>query len=471
MRNILNKTLERITRESGLVGGVVALFKDGKVFFSEAYGYEDMENNIPLTLNASFDIASCSKAWTVMLAAKAVDEGLIGWDQPVKDAMPEFDMLDHYAGAHLSVRDMASHRSGLPCHDFMRNKVGGSRRNLMLKCAELDATMGFRAGYQYNNHMFIVLGYLMEVLRNGESWESQIKRLIADPLGVETIRFRGVKGNMDNLERALPYVSDGYKAHRCGYSDSPLSGPCGGIKLNVLDLSKWVMAMAKGGVCASGERLCSQEQYNAMITPVIPTPEEDGFKLKGCTYALGWHTGVYNGRDIVFHSGGLEGFNTQVGFIKGENCGYAMIFNTGTTPAAEVVRAMALDVLTEGAPRQSYDDMIDAWLKRRDNMIAIINNGVEGEPVTAENGAELIGTYEHAAYETFTVEDRGGRLWFSYGSFETPLSRAKEDKMICGYPGTLDGLVPDHIELWPDGDDLRLRTSDSQLKMLFKRVK
>lgn len=78
MRNILNKTLERITRESGLVGGVVALFKDGKVFFSEAYGYEDMENNIPMTLNASFDIASCSKAWTVMLAAKAVDEGLIG---------------------------------------------------------------------------------------------------------------------------------------------------------------------------------------------------------------------------------------------------------------------------------------------------------------------------------------------------------------------------------------------------------
>lgn len=159
-----------------------------------------------------------------------------------------------------------------PCHDFMRNKVGGSRRNLMLKCANLDASAGFRETYQYNNHMYIVLGYLMEVLRGGESWESQIKRRIADPLGVETIRFRGLPGNMDNLERALPYVSDGYAAHRCSYSDSPLSGPCGGIKVNVKDLSKWVMAMARGGVCESGERLCSAAQYAAMTSPLYHPP-------------------------------------------------------------------------------------------------------------------------------------------------------------------------------------------------------
>ena len=199
--------------------------------------------------------------------------------------------------------------------------------------------------------------------------------------------------------------------------------------------------------------------------------KEDMDSLRGCCYGFGWHTGVYNGRDIVFHSGGLEGFNTQVGFIKGENSGYAMIFNTGTTPASVIARTMALDMLTTGAPKQSYDDMIDAWLKKRDDMIATIKNGVEGEDVTIENAPQLIGTYEHPAYETFDVENRGGRLWFSYGSFETPLSFAKADGMICGYTGRLDGLVPDHIELWPDGNDLRLRTSDSELKMLFRKIK
>lgn len=471
MHKVFTTTLQRITDETGLIGGVALVFKNNEVVFAAPYGFEDKEHDLIMSMRASFDIASCSKAWTVMLAAQAVDEGLIGWDEPVKHVMKDFDMLDPYAGSHLSIRDMASHRSGLPCHDFMRNLVGGSRHNLMLKCATLDATAGFRETYQYNNHMYIVLGYLMEVLRGGESWESQIKRRIADPLGIVDIRFRGQKGNMDNLERALPYVSDGYRAHRCGYSDSPLSGPCGGIKVNVFDLTRWVRAMARGGVCESGQRLCSEEQYNAMITPVIPTPEEDMGALRGCCYGLGWHTGVYNGRDIVFHSGGLEGFNTQVGFIKGENSGYAMIFNTGTTPASEVVRAMALDMLTLGQSKDSYDEEIDEWLSKRDNMIATIKNGVEGSDVTAQNAPELIGEYEHPAYERFRVENRSGRLWFSYGSFETPLSFAKSDSMICGYPGTLDGLVPDHIELWPEGEDLRLRTSDSELKMLFKKVK
>ena len=126
------------------------------------------------------------------------------------------------------------------------------------------------------------------------------------------------------------------------------------------------MAMARGGVCESGERLCSAEQYAAMTSPVIPSAEEDMDSLRGCCYGLGWHTGVYNGRDIVFHSGGLEGFNTQVGFIKGENSGYAMIFNTGTTPASVIARTMALDMLTTGAPKQSYDDMMAEKAGRHD---------------------------------------------------------------------------------------------------------
>ena len=129
MQNVFTKTLERITKETGLVCGVAIVFKNGEITFAAPYGYEDRENDIPMTLNASFDIASCSKAWTVMLAAQAVDEGLIGWDEPVQHAMKDFDMLDHYAGAHLSIRDMASHRSGLT-----RARASGKRINTITIC-------------------------------------------------------------------------------------------------------------------------------------------------------------------------------------------------------------------------------------------------------------------------------------------------------------------------------------------------
>lgn len=470
MQHVLRETLEQITHETGLTGGVTALFKDGSIIFTDCYGYADRESKRPVTLTSSFDIASCSKAWTVMLAAQAVDEGLIGWDDPIQRIIPQFSLTDAYAGAHLSIRDLASHRSGIPCHDFLRNKIGTSRLHLTLKTAGLDFSTGFREKYQYNNHMYIVLGCLLEALRGGESWEHQVKTRIADPLGVRTIRFRGMPHNMDDLERALPYVSDGFKAHRCGYADSPLSGPCGGIKLNLEDLLLWVMAMARGGVCESGARLCSEAQYREIIAPVIPSPEENKFRLQGSCYAQAWHTAVYNGQPVVYHSGGLEGFNTQVGFLPGKNCGYAAIFNTGSTPAAEIVRAMALDTLTDGKPQDSYSHMIDEWKARRDAMTASIRDAMEGDPLTADKDGALIGSYTHPAYEEFTIEKRDGRLWFSYGSFEAPLMRSKRGNVICGYTGCLDGMVPDHVELYPDGQDLRLRTSDSELKMLFKRV-
>ena len=91
----LDKTLSRITDEAGLVGGAVGIVKDGKIVYTYEYGYADRENKIPFTQDTLCDVASTSKAWTVMLAAKAIDEGLIdGWDVPIKQYIPEFEMYD-----------------------------------------------------------------------------------------------------------------------------------------------------------------------------------------------------------------------------------------------------------------------------------------------------------------------------------------------------------------------------------------
>ena len=133
----LEQALTRITRETGLVGGVVNVVQGGKVTFTYHYGYADRENGIPMDQDTLFDVASTSKAWTVMLAAQAIDEGLLTWDGPIRDVIPEFQMTDEYAAAHLSVRDLASHRSGLPGHDFLREKIFGDRENLMRKLKEL----------------------------------------------------------------------------------------------------------------------------------------------------------------------------------------------------------------------------------------------------------------------------------------------------------------------------------------------
>ena len=84
----LDKALTRVTEETGLVGGVVNVIKGGKIAYTYEYGYADRENKLPMTQDTLFDVASTSKAWTVMLAAQAVDDGLLDWDEPIKNHIP-----------------------------------------------------------------------------------------------------------------------------------------------------------------------------------------------------------------------------------------------------------------------------------------------------------------------------------------------------------------------------------------------
>ena len=458
----LDKALSRITKEAGLVGGAVSVVKDGKIVYTYEYGYADRENKVPFTQDTLCDVASTSKAWTTMLAAQAIDEGLIdGWDTPIKNHIPEFEMYDKYAGEHLSVRDMASHRTGVPGHDMMREKDYENREILMRKTALLEPNCGFRTRYQYNNHFFILLGYLVERVR-GMKWEEMIKKYISDPLGVDEIRFRGVHSDMSTVSPAIPYGGNGFTSRRCNYSDNYTSAPCGGVRISMKNMSKWVIAMARGGVCESGARLCSEQQYKELITPVISTPEEDCFFLKNTGYAQGWINGDYKGATVVGHSGGHTGFNTQVGFLPGMDCGYAMCFNTGSTPAHRVARAIVLDYLTSGTVADSYDDMIDAWVQTRDDMAAKRSLYENGTPTTVESHGSLVGKYSHPAYGFFEIApNEEGKLVFHYG-IVTGEIRVEPSGVLSAYNGWLDGLTPVGVELYPEPNgDLRVNHPDN----------
>ena len=113
---------------------------------------------------------------------------------------------------------------------------------------------------------------------------------------------------------------------------------------------------------------------------MISAPEEDCGWLKNSSYAQGWVNADYLGTNVIFHSGGLTGFLTQVGFLPGKDCGYAMSFNTGSMPGHRVARAIVLDTLIRGRPEDSYDDMIDAWLRERDEMRAKLAKNAAGTP-------------------------------------------------------------------------------------------
>ena len=469
---VIEKTLRRISEEAGLVGGAISVVKGGEIIYTHDYGYADRENRIPFTQDTLCDVASTSKAWTTMLAAKAIDEGLIaGWDTPIKQYIPEFAMYEKYAGENLTIRDMVTHRTGVPAHDMMREKLHIDREAIMRKIALMEPNAGFRTRYQYNNFFFVLLGYLEEVVRGGMPWEEQIVKFLAEPLGVDQIRFRGIDENMDQVSPALPYGGNGHTAKRCSYFADRYTAPCGGIRISMKNMSKWIMAMAAGGVTASGERLCSEQQYKELITPVVSVPAREYFAMKNVGYAHGWFNGNYKGTTVAYHTGGHTGFNAMVSFLPGQDCGFCMCFNTGSTPAHNITQAILLDWFITGDVQDSYDHMIDAWCRDRDAMRAKISKYEQGTPVTARSHPGLVGTYSHPAYETFEItEGEGGKLVFTYGSLVADI-RIEEGGVMSAYNGVLDGLTPTGVilEQLSDGSMLLEHPDTYGLKLTFTK--
>ena len=98
-----------------VTGLSVAVVKGDEIVFMNSYGVRDVRQpDVPVTTDTIFPFASVSKAFTTTAIAMLVDDGVMDWDDPVRDFIPEFEMSDPYITAEFSVRDLVTHRSGLP---------------------------------------------------------------------------------------------------------------------------------------------------------------------------------------------------------------------------------------------------------------------------------------------------------------------------------------------------------------------
>src|SRR6202022_299951 len=95
-------------------GVAVAVVQGDKVILLKGYGYRDAEKQLPVTPNTVFAIGSITKSFTVTTLGMEVDEGKVDWDKPVREYLPRFKMYDPVLTEQMEVRDLITHRTGLP---------------------------------------------------------------------------------------------------------------------------------------------------------------------------------------------------------------------------------------------------------------------------------------------------------------------------------------------------------------------
>lgn len=394
-------------------GAAVAVVKDDKVVYLAGHGVRELGKPEPVTEHSTFQIASTTKAFTTAAIAMLVDEGKMNWDDPVRKHLEYFRLADPHADALVTIRDLVTHRTGLPRHDvlWVRNSHF-SREELIKKMAYAKPSAPFRSLYQYQNLMFTSAGEAVGKT-SGMGWDAFLQQKIFLPLGMKdssTLYADMLRHN--NL--AMPHVKQ--KVGAWGNYDH--IGGAGCISSSAHDLARWLRMQLAGGVF-EGQRLISEKQLSEthspqMVNRLISPTRELQPEFTQTTYAMGWTINHYRGEMLVMHAGVLSGFRALITMVPRLKLGFVTLTNLNGTNMNEALTNTLLDEYV-GLP------------KTRDwnaHMLSVVKAGEEKEAREKREKEEarkkdtkpslglegFAGLYREAAYGDVKVSTLEGKL-------------------------------------------------------------
>ena len=100
---------ESIMSELPIPALSVAVYADGGIAWSRAYGTASIELDVPATVGHRFRLGSVSKIVTASIAARMVDQGLVDLDAPIVRYLPELPEHHH----STTLRQLLGHLGGV----------------------------------------------------------------------------------------------------------------------------------------------------------------------------------------------------------------------------------------------------------------------------------------------------------------------------------------------------------------------
>lgn len=97
----------KMLSESGVPSASIAVVKDGKLAYTKAYGFADIESHRPAMTSMIYSIGSISKQFTAASILLLVEEGKLSLDDPVGRWLPDLTRANE-----VTIRQLLSMTSG-----------------------------------------------------------------------------------------------------------------------------------------------------------------------------------------------------------------------------------------------------------------------------------------------------------------------------------------------------------------------
>ncbi|XP_052099818.1 penicillin-binding protein 4-like [Mytilus californianus] len=360
----LNATLKdlMLCKSHLVVGLSVSVVKSDKVLFVGGYS----NDNTSVTGDTVFQIASLTKAFASTLLVKLIEEKTeYSLDTKIKTILRNDQIFnDSLRSEFTTVRDLLSHRTGIPQNNRIRLDNNLTRSNLIHRLKYLKAEKEFRGSYIYSSLLYGLVTHLTEII-GGDTWENLVSKFLFEPLGMTSSTFvttanpekiNLAQGYMDFYGELLPFPFgfSKYYGELCG---------SGCILTTAVDMTKWMTFYLNGGKLPDGKRLISEKAFKEITTAANTVPN-DMYTYKYYTkpkvpvtnsitgYALGWRSGFYRGNRMFIHGGATFGYRAMLSWYPDADLGIFTVL-TGNDPnyfIRQILHNYIFDVYTNQTP-------------------------------------------------------------------------------------------------------------------------
>jgi D-alanyl-D-alanine carboxypeptidase len=347
---VVDKWIEYQTYIREMPGVAIGISVGEETILSKGYGYSNLENRTPVTPATRFRIASHSKVFTATAIMQLVADGTLRLDDRVSDHLSWFRSENDDNLAHISLRQLLTHSSGL-----LRDGDTGHWSNdrfpdlpeIVRQVAGGPSIYSSNEHLKYSNFAYTVAGQIIEAV-TGTSYEEHVTGAVLDPLG---------------LESTTPDLPDDMSDHATGYSklfpDRPrtpldhvparVMNSATGFSSNVIDLLRWYQAHLLGN-----GRLLNDWDKREM--------QRLQYEDRTFRWGIGFEHSKVGDLSFVGHGGGYPGFITFSSVNQEHELAIVVLTNAIDGPAGIFFEG-AVKLLAK-ALKDDFDGTVDSAIDR-----------------------------------------------------------------------------------------------------------
>lgn len=453
--------LERFIQDGlttfGIPGAAVAIVQDGTVVYSAGFGVTAQGGVTPITPQTQMMIGSTGKSLTTLLMATLVDDGIIRWDTPVVEVLPEFAVADPQLTASITLRNLVCACTGVPRRDFelFFNANTLSAEAVVTSLSTFEFFTDFGEAFQYSNQLVATAGYAAAAAAGtpygqlAAGYSDLLRQRVLAPIGMTNTTL-----SFDEVRQRGQYAMPHQIGFGATYEPLPLAfeeiltpvARAGAHWSTLEDMTRYLLTELAVGVAPDGTRMVSEANLRETWTPQVPVSAN-------ADYGLGWFVSKYQGLALIEHGGNTLGFTSSFGFFPDLNMGIIVLTNgQATNYFNESVRARLIELLFGQEPKaaaamQFAYEQIQAQSERPATLGEVV------EPAAVQ---PYLGHYTNDALGELELRMEGTTLIADVGEFAVsllPLAKEEEPEVLQGYvvmEPPLTGLLF-HLETKEDG--------------------